>query len=158
MRAWEENVIVNIKDLLAGLMFIGIGLFFALNALFYLRIGQPFNMGPGFFPIILGAILIALGSTIALTSLGKPPEAFGRVSWRGLTLVMASILFFALTIRWLGFAPGLGGSVFLAAMSSGRMRVRGALVLSAILTIFCILIFIVALGLPYPVVARWIMT
>lgn len=146
---------LNPKDLAAGAIFVAIGAFFALNAWFSLAIGRAFAMGPGYFPIVLGVVLIALGVAIALTGIGKPSRPFGDVSWRGITLVSASIVFFALTVRGLGMAPALGGATVLAALSA-RNAPLFALILSLCLTAFCVLVFVYALRLPYAVIGPWL--
>jgi hypothetical protein len=152
-----KSVSVNLRDLAAGAVFIAIGLFFALNSLAYLNFGEAVSMGPGYFPTVLGFVLAGFGVFIGATSIGKANVPFGAVSIRGTLLIMASILFFAFSVRGLGMAPSLGISVYLSAISSGRMTIPGALVVSAALTVFCVAVFIYALGLPYPVIGPWIL-
>jgi hypothetical protein len=146
----------NSKDLMAGGMFMAIGLSFALDSLLYLRIGKAFSMGPGYFPLMMGCLLLALGGAIALRALGQAPESFGPIPWRGLGLVLGSIVFFAVTVRGLGMALSLFGSVLMAAESSGLMSRRGSAILSVSLTAFSIVVFIYLLGLPYPVIGDWL--
>lgn len=147
---------VNPRDLAAGAVFIAIGLGFGLNAWANLRIGQANAMGPGYFPLLLAALLIGFGVAIALSAIGQPAAAMGRVSWRGVALVTASIVFFAATVRGLGMAPALGGATVMAAMSSGRMSLPGAVLLGLVLTVFSIGVFLFALQLPYPVIGPWL--
>ena len=51
------------KDFWAGMMLIGIGAAAMLIAREY-RFGSALRMGPGFFPVILGGILIVFGVCI----------------------------------------------------------------------------------------------
>jgi hypothetical protein len=146
----------NLRDLAAGALFVAIGSFFALTAFLKLPIGSAFSMGPGYFPILLGLILIGLGLAIGVAALATPAAAPGQVSWRGVGLVTASIVFFALTVRGLGMAAALGGATILAALSSDRNSPLFAIGLSACLTAFCILVFIVGLRLPYPIIGPWL--
>jgi hypothetical protein len=146
----------NLRDVAAGAVFIAIGAFFALNAWFNLKIGHAFSMGPGYFPVLLGTILVALGLAIAVQAVGRPTEAFGRVPWRSVGLIVGSIVFFAVTVRGFGLAPSLALATFMAGMSSGRMTAVPAALLSIVLTAFCVLVFITALGLPYPVIGPWL--
>lgn len=148
---------INVKDLAAGSMFAGIGLFFTISAWVTLPIGQAFAMGPGYFPLVLGVVLTLCGLVIGAVGIGKPTQQFGRVSWRGLGLVMTSIIFFGVTVRGLGFAPALFVSVLLAALASARLSWRASLIVSVVLTVFCVGVFIYALGLPYPIIGRWIL-
>ena len=147
---------VNRKDLAAGAMFVAIGLAFGLHAWLNLRIGAARAMGPGYFPILLGASLVCLGLAIGARALGQAAETLGPVAWRGLVLVTLAIVFFAVTVRGLGMAAALGGATFLAGLASGRLAPWAAAALSAILTTLCIGIFLYALNLPYPVVGPWL--
>lgn len=147
---------INLKDFGAGLLFIAIGLFFTVDALLHLRVGSALNMGPGYFPLVLGGILCALGAAIAVASLGKPNEGIGPVPWHGILMVIGGILFFAVTVRGLGFALALAGGTLMAALSSRRLRLPGALILAAAVAAFGVLVFVYGLRLPYPVLGRWI--
>lgn len=142
---------VNRSDLVCGGLFLAIGLFFALQAWLNLPIGRAFQMGPGYFPIVLGGLLMALGAGIALGAVGKPTQSLGVFSLRGTGLVVAAVLFFAVTVRPLGMLPALLVSTMLAAYSTKQATFRSAMVLSILLTIFNIGLFIYALRLPYPV-------
>lgn len=150
------RVTIDLKDLAAGALFIAIGLFFALDSLLNLRIGQAFSMGPGFFPLVLGGVLVGLGLLIAGLGIGRATEPFGPVPWRGLALVIGAVIFFGATIRGLGMVLSLGGATLMASLASGKMSWRGAVLLTIVLTAFCVLAFIYALRLPYPLFGRWI--
>lgn len=147
---------VNPKDLAAGAVFVVIGLAFAVNAWINLRIGRAHEMGPGYFPVVLGSILVMFGVAIALSAVGRSAETIGRASWRGVVLVTGAIVFFAATVRGLGLAPALGGATAMAALASGRMSLAASLLLSATLTAFCVVLFLYALQLPYPAIGPWL--
>lgn len=144
------------NDLAAGAIFVALGGYFALEALNY-DFGTPFRMGPGFMPVVLGGILVALGIAVAIKGLGKPDaEAAPPWPWRGLVLVLGTILFFAATVRGLGFLPVVLIAGFATAMSSSRNTVLSALLISAGLCLLCYLIFIVGLGMIIPLVGPWL--
>jgi hypothetical protein len=147
----------SLKDLLSGLIFIALGLAFGIAASGY-QIGTALRMGPGYFPIILAVVLVALGISIVVQSFASGPDevAIGDVPWFGMILVTASLFFFGLTVRGLGLAPSLFVSVALTAFASKRTGPLGAIVISAGLTAMCMVIFIWALGLPLPMVGRWL--
>jgi hypothetical protein len=147
---------VNIRELAGGAMFVAIGAFFALNAWFGLRIGQAFSMGPGYFPIVLGLVLIGLGLAVAAGGRGRPAERLGPVPWRGIVLVTAAVVFFAFAGRKLGLAPSLAVATFMAAMAPQQATLVSAALLSLALTAFCVAVFVHALGLPYPVIGPWL--
>ena len=63
------------KDFWAGLMFIGVGLFFMIWALTHYQLGTAVRMGPAYFPTMLGGLLAFLGLLVLIESfaLQGPP-------------------------------------------------------------------------------------
>ena len=147
---------INTRDVAAGLLFIAIGGFFALNSWFNLRMGTALNMGPGYFPLLLGLILIGFGVAIAVNAVNKPAELIGKVSIRGIVLVIGAVLVFGFTARRLGLGPSLFVTTFMASMSTERATLISSILLSIGLSVFCVLVFVYALGLPYPVIGPWL--
>ena len=144
------------KDLLAGAVFAGFGLAFAITSTTY-DIGTPLRMGPGFFPLVLGGILVVLGVSIAVKGLVAGEDGdVGPVPWRALVLLVAAILFFGFTVRDLGLAPALFVSVLLAALAGRGVRIVPAVVIAAGLTALSVLIFVVLLQLRLPLVGPWL--
>ena len=144
------------NDLASGAIFVALGGYFALEAMKY-DFGTPFRMGPGFMPIMLGGILVALGVAVAATGFGKPDtEAPPSWPWRGIVLVLGTIVFFAATIRGLGFIPVVLISGLATALSSSRNSLLSALVISVGLCVLCMLIFVVGLGLLVPWIGPWL--
>ena len=144
------------NDLVSGAIFIAFGAYFALEALRY-DFGTPFRMGPGFMPVVLGGILIALGIAVAAKGMGKPDEE-AAPPWplRGIVLVLGTILFFAATIRGLGFIPVVLIAAFATALSSSRNTWLSSLIISAGLCVLCLLIFVVGLGMIVPLIGPWL--
>ena len=56
------------KDFWAGLMFIGVGVFFMIWALAHYQMGTAVRMGPAYFPTMLGGLLAFLGVLVLLES------------------------------------------------------------------------------------------
>lgn len=144
------------RDLLAGAVFIAFGLAFALGALDY-NLGTPANMGPGFIPLSLGALLAAFGVAVVIKGfvVGEG-EPIGEIGWRAVVLITAALLFFGLTVRGLGVIGSLFGASLLASLARERTSPLGALVIAVGLTVASVLIFIVALQLRLPLVGPWI--
>jgi hypothetical protein len=147
----------SLKDLLAGLIFIGFGLAFGYATLGY-EIGTAYRMGPGYFPIVLSGIMVLLGVVITVQSFASGPDAtpVGGVPWLALVLVLGGIVFFGVTVRGLGLAPALFVTTFLSAFASERTGVVGALIMAAGLVAISLAIFVWALGLPLRVVGPWL--
>jgi hypothetical protein len=145
----------NVKDIGAGLIFIAIGLLFGLGST-GLEIGTALRMGPGYFPLVLAALLVALG--LAIVAYGFGHTATGRlvVPWRGLFLILAAPVVFGLTVRGLGLVPAIVLVALISAFASRRMSVPLALALSLGLTVFCVLVFSLGLGLPLRLFGPWL--
>lgn len=140
---------------LCAALFIGLGAFFAVQAA-GLEIGTAFRMGPGYFPLVLAAILILLGMVVLVDALRVAGEPVGPIAWRGALLILPAPIFFGLTVRGLGFLPAIFLAAFIASFASARMRLVPALILSACIVLFCILVFSKALGLPYQIFGPWL--
>ena len=143
----------SLRDMVSGLIFIAFGLAFAYAAWGY-ELGTAIRMGPGYFPLALGGLLVVLGVLVLFQGVvAGDAGGVGPVPWRGLLLILGAILFFGFTVRRLGLVPSLFVSVLLAALSSEKTGLVAALVLAALLTLACTLIFSYALGLPVPLFA-----
>jgi hypothetical protein len=70
--------------------------------------------------------------------------------------VLGTILFFAATIRGLGFIPVVLIAGFATALSSTKNSPLSALVISVGLCILCLLIFVVGLGMLVPLFGPWL--
>ena len=145
-----------LKDVLAGGIFIVLGLGFAIGSL-TTEIGTPLRMGPGYFPLILGGILVVLGALIVGKGfIAGEGEAIGAVDWRALVFISAALLFFGLTIRGIGVIGALFGASLLAAAARSETSLREALVFAIALTVISVVVFIVALQLRLPLIGTWI--
>jgi len=145
------------RDVVGGLVVVAIGAgFFAFGR--ELETGTSFRMGPGYFPTILSALMIALGAVLTLLAWRAPAEegAFGQVPWRGLALVVGAVVLFGLTLRGLGLAPVLALVVLATAWASRYASWRASLPLALGIAAFCAALFIKGLGLPLPLVGPWL--
>jgi hypothetical protein len=145
------------KDVASGLVFVVLGAAFAYASTGY-DFGTLLRMGPGFFPIVLGLGLVGLGLAILVQGLrgSGDPGGIGAIAWRGLVLILGAILFFGATIRGLGLAPAVFVASFVAALASVENTLPRAAAIAAALTVFCALIFNVALGVSVPLLGPWL--
>ncbi|MBO9588448.1 tripartite tricarboxylate transporter TctB family protein [Devosia sp.] len=146
----------SLRDLLAGGIFVLAGAYFALEALNY-EVGTPFRMGPGFMPLLLGAVLAALGIGVAASGWEKPDrEKPLPPSWRGIVLIVGVVIFFGATIRGLGFVPVVFVAAFASAMASRLNSPLFAALLAVGLTVLCTAIFVIGLGMTVPWFGPWL--
>jgi putative tricarboxylic transport membrane protein len=127
------------RDFWTGVMCMG----FALAAIVLGRrypVGTPAAMGPGMFPMALGGCLGLLGLVCSLRAM-RPGKAVARIEAvqpRPVLLVLGSIVTYGVTLPKLGLAaPGF--------------RWVEVTVFGAILTLGCVLVFVVGLKMPVPI-------
>ena len=138
----------SVTDFLAGLMFFGFGAAAILIGRDY-PMGSAMRMGPGYFPAILGALLVLLGLAIlvrALVGAAAPPPSF---SFKSLAVILASIAAFALTVERLGIIAAVVLVVLVSALASERFRWREVLPLALIMVALAVGLFTKGLGLPF---------
>jgi hypothetical protein len=116
------------------------------------RFGSALRMGPGFFPTILGGILIAFGVCIMAVGLRSGEKIQGALSLRALIMLPLSLVLFGLLMEKAGFLPALAVLVFGSAASGREFRFLEVLLLTALLTVASAALFIWGLGLPYPLI------
>ena len=154
LERWTKDK--GIKDVLAGFVFIGFGLAFAVGATSY-DIGTALRMGPGYFPLVLGGLLALLGILIiAKAFIAREVAAIGPVPWKAAGLIAAALLFFGATIRGLGVVPSVFVAALLAGFSERRPGVVAPVLIAVGLTVVSVLVFIVALQLRLPLFGPWL--
>jgi hypothetical protein len=139
------------KDFWAGLMLIGIGAAAMFIARDY-QFGSALRMGPGFFPTILGGILIGFGICIMAVGLRSGEKIQGSLSLQVLILLPLSLVLFGILMEKAGFLPALVALVFVSAASGKEFKFVEVLLLTALLTVASGALFIWGLGLPYPLI------
>lgn len=146
----------QLKDILAGALFIALGLAFAVGALAY-EIGDPLRMGPGYMPLVLGLLLTGLGVGIVVKAFvaGEGGD-IGRVEWRAIVFIVAALIFFGLTVRGLGVAASLLGTTLLASLARARTSLLEAVLVSVGLTVLSVVLFIFVLQLRLPLTGPWL--
>ncbi|MFT4173209.1 MAG: tripartite tricarboxylate transporter TctB family protein [Rhodocyclaceae bacterium] len=143
------------QDTLAGLLFIICGLAFAIGAGAY-DMGSAARMGPGYFPRLLGAVLVLLGIGVYLGGWRSPAQAGGgRFPLRPLLAICAAIAVFAVLLKPAGLA--LASAALVAVSSFGQTRPRwGEVALAALaLTVAAVAVFAYGLKLPLNVWPAW---
>ena len=143
------------QDGLSGLMFIAAAGGFAYLAQ-DLSLGTALRMGAGYFPLLLSGLLAIIGLVILLRAFADEAEAPSAIAWRGLVLVVGAVLVFGFGLGRLGLGPCVAISTVMSAMASGQVGWRAAMLLAAGLVAFTWAVFILALGLPIPMLGSWL--
>lgn len=120
-------------------------------------LGTPLRMGPGYFPLLAGGIVAALGLAIVVKGLvAGEMLSFGRIPWRAVTAIVLAVVFFGFTVRRLGFVPTSAVTALLTTLASARVRLLTAVAVAAGLTAASTLIFVVGLQLRIPLWGPWL--
>lgn len=149
------------KDFWSGLMFMAVGIAFAWGATNY-TIGEGARMGPGYFPLMLGVLLTALGGFIIFESMvveTEDGEPVGKWAWKPLGFVIGANLLFGVLLGGLpsigipamGLIVAIFGLTFVAALAGDEFKVKEVLILAIVLAIGSYLAFIVLLNLQFQV-------
>jgi hypothetical protein len=142
-------VIRNPRDFYTGLLFIAFGVTALIMAQSY-AIGTAARMGPGYFPRLLGVLLVVGGGlqsviSIRLTSAPQPDW-----HWRPLLILLVSVSLFILAAPFLGLLVAGLVLVVVASAASREFRWREALVVGALQGAAAALLFVYGLGVPLP--------
>lgn len=139
------------QDFWAGVMFIALGIGFAVQATQY-SMGTAARMGPGYFPFWLGIVLSLMGALVLLTSLAKgaAETTVSRFDFRILLLVIGSVLVYAFALRFLGLYISIFLLVIISSLASHEFNWKVAVANGLFLVAFSYVAFIRGLGLIFP--------
>jgi len=138
------------KDFWAGLMFIVIGLLFAIGASNY-PMGSALRMGPAYFPTVLGWMLVVLGGIVFFDSFFIKEVDPKPIKLRGLFWILGSVMAFGVVLE-----PLHGGMVLacivlmiMSAYGGHEFNWKEAVISGVFMTAVCVGTFYYALGLPF---------
>jgi hypothetical protein len=138
------------KDFWAGILFIAVGVSaIGLGAKY--NLGTAARMGPGYFPRILGILLIGLGGVLALRALRIQGAPIPQWRWRPTVIVLGSVVLFGLVVTQLGMALSTVMLIVLASAASPEFRPKEALVSGLFLAALAVGVFVIGLKLQLPI-------
>jgi Tripartite tricarboxylate transporter TctB family len=138
------------KDFYAGLIFIAIGGVAFVWAHQY-DIGSATRMGPGFFPALLGLVLVGLGiASVAKGYLSQTPDPVPKYKLEPFFLILVSIISFAFLIDRAGLVVAIFVSVFIACFRRALTNPLEVFLSFAVLALFSGLVFIHLFGMVIP--------
>jgi len=148
------------RDFAAGLMFTGFGA--AAIAIGYgYPLGVAARMGAGYFPRILGILLIALGAVLVLRALRFDGARIALESPRPLLIVIGSVVLFGwcvapptlfgVTLPSLGLVIASIVLIFVSSIASTEFRWKEALISGVVLAALSVAGFIWGLGLQFSI-------
>lgn len=154
------------RDFWAGLMFIAVGLFFVATAagtpefvdkIFDTKLipgyqfGSAVRMGPAYFPIVLGGLLVFLGILVLLDSLVEEGPPVAKFHFRPLLFILASSLAFAYLLKPLGLVLASIALIFIGAYGGHEFKWKEVAIIAAVLVVLSVVVFVKGLTLPFPI-------
>ncbi len=136
------------RDFFAGVIFLLFGLCAVLVGRDY-PMGTALRMGAGYFPFVLGALLLVLGVVICIQSLVVPGEALETIGWRPLLLVLLAVGAFAASVDSIGLVAATILMTVVSAAASPESRWGEVVVLTLALLGLSVGVFAYGLGLPF---------
>ena len=140
------------RDFWSGLMFVCVGLAFAIGATNY-SMGNSARPGPGYFPLILSVIMAILGGVVlfkALTIETEDGDPVGGMAWRPLIVIVLAIVVFGLALPRLGLLLTVPLLIFIVSQAGDEFRWKEVLANAVVLTVAAWAIFVLGLKLTLP--------
>jgi len=148
--------ISNPKDFWAGLVYVGFGAAALWIGQGY-RIGTAGRMGPGYFPLVLASILVAIGLVSLVRSVTTKGVAITDIVWKPMALILAANVLFALVLPRAGVVVALLALCIVSAAASREFRFDWKATAGLIaLVMFCVIVFVQGLGVPMPLYGTWL--
>ena len=143
-------VIRHPKDFYSGILFIATGVGAIVIGSNY-TLGTAARMGPGYFPRILGIMLITLGAVLALRALRLQGDPIPAFKWRPTLIVLGSVVVFGLVVQQLGLMISTVGLIVGSSAASHEFRWKEALASGIFFALLAIGVFVLGLKLQLPI-------
>jgi hypothetical protein len=142
---------IHQKNLATAFIFIALGIVAMVFSVAY-KLGTAANMGPGYFPFALGAILTVLGIIVATQSLSIPSDKNSRISFKikPVLMILSSVFIFGLSLEPLGLFASVMFLVIFSSMASDEFNLKEAVIntMALLLMVFIIFIYFLEFQLP----------
>ena len=149
-----SSLIKHPKDFYAGLMYASVGAGAVLIARGY-NLGTSVRMGPGYFPTVLGGLLILVGAISMIRAFLHEGDAIKSFAWKEIFLLLGSVILFGLVVRGAGLVISLSLLVLVSAWASDKFKWKTAVLLAILTSAFSSLVFVKGLGLPFAIIGPW---
>jgi hypothetical protein len=119
----------NHQDFWSGTMFVVLGVLFIVLSRQY-QLGTAAKMGPGYFPTVLGAMIV-----LSAFSKSNPETKLSPVGWRELFLLLLGVLLFAILLPKLGLIVSLWILIFVSALGSHEFNFKETFLSAIVLSV-----------------------
>ena len=158
--AKQENSlkIKSQRDFFSGLMFVVVGVVFAVGATNY-SMGTSARPGAGYFPLMLSVIMAILGAIVLFKSLtieSPGGDPVGGIAWKPLLIIVVAIAVFGILLERLGLFITVPILIIISSLAGDEFRWRGVIASAIILTLGSWAVFILGLKLTIPLWPRFL--
>ncbi|MYZ49117.1 tripartite tricarboxylate transporter TctB family protein [Propylenella binzhouense] len=143
----RSNSVRGAVDFYSGLLLAVL----AVAAIFLLRdleIGTASDMGPGYFPVAISIVLLAVGVFLIGRGLVLDGPQVSGMNWRPILFVSLSLLAFALLVDRAGLPIAIVAQVAIATLGSSERSFLQSLLFGIALAAASSVIFVRLLGVP----------
>jgi len=141
---WRNN-----RDFWAGVYFILVGAAAMIISRDY-PMGSALRMGPGYFPTVLGGIVVVFGIYVLIKGVINNEKIVGNWSIRALLVLPAATWLFGVMMEEVGFIPALFVLMYTSSLAGREFKFLEVTIMAVLMTVICTGLFIYGLGLPYP--------
>jgi hypothetical protein len=138
------------KDFYSGLLFIAFGVAAIVIGSNY-ALGTAARMGPGYFPRMLGILLLVLGAALALRALRVQGSPLPGWKWRPTLIVLGSVVLFGVIVNSVGLVLSTIILIVLSSAASTEFRPKEALISGVLLAALTVAVFVIGLKLQLPI-------
>ena len=138
------------KDFWSGLIFIVAGGFISGYAATHYQMGSALRMGPGYFPVWLGALQLVLGLIVFSRSFVLKGEGISKFHWRPIILTLGACVVYGFIMKPAGLIIATIILTFLSALGGPDYRHKDAIYVSLAMVFFSVTVFVWGLKLPFP--------
>ena len=140
------------RDFWSGLMFVVVGVIFAVGATNY-SMGTSARPGAGYFPLLLSVIMAILGAIVlfkSLTIATPGGDPIGAIAWKPLVIIVVGIAVFGLALERLGMIVTVPLLIVISSLAGDEFKWKGVIANAAVLTAGSWAVFVLGLKLTIP--------
>jgi putative tricarboxylic transport membrane protein len=110
---------------------------------------RGFAFGPGTAPRLFAIILFGLSLAVTIVGITSQGPAIEKYRLRGPLWVLVAIILFAMIIRPVGLIIASFLTWMISICGSTEMRLIESVIAAAVMTVFCVVLFVYLLNLPF---------
>lgn len=138
---------LNVAELVGALCVLCLGVAVIVIARDY-PMGSLSRMGTGYFPMILGVLLLLAGVMLIFEVARSPQQVAVHIPFRPILMIGLGIITFAYLVESAGLVPATCALVVLGSLAESPFRPFTVACIAVVMSVIGVLLFVKALGLP----------